>query len=79
MAYTELSRPAAVPDRIAVAGPVRVLSAISRTGAWWVAVKYSVRRLTPWASTRPITTAPKQRRPTLDSVASPAPLTPSPT
>ena len=68
-----------MPDRIVVAGPVRVLSAISRTGAWWVAVKYSVRRLTPWASTRPMTTAPKQRQPTLVSVASPAPLTPSPT
>ena len=52
-------------DDIAVAGPVRVLSAISRTGAWCVAVKYSVRRLTPWARIRPMTTAPKHRQPTL--------------
>ena len=44
---------------------MRVLSAISLTGAWWVAVKYSVRRLTPWARIRPMTTAPKQRQPTL--------------
>ena len=35
-----------MPDRIVVAGPVRVDSAISLTGAWCVAVKYSVRRLT---------------------------------
>ena len=32
MAYTELSMPDEVPDRIAVAGPVRVDSAISFTG-----------------------------------------------
>ena len=61
-----------------VAGPVRVAWAISLTGAWCVAVKYSVRRLMTWARTRPMTTAPKQRRPTLERVASPGPSTPSP-
>ena len=48
-----------VPDRTTVAGPVRVDSAISRTGVVSVEVKYSVRRLSTWASTRPVITAPK--------------------
>ena len=34
MAYTELSRPEAVPDSTTVAGPVRADSAISFTG-WY--------------------------------------------
>ena len=35
-AYTELSRPLAVPDSTTVAGPVSADSAISCTGLWWV-------------------------------------------
>ena len=66
MAYTDDSRPEEVPESTTVAGPVRADSAISCTGPYSVAVKYSVRRLTAWASTRPITTAPKQRQPTFD-------------
>ena len=74
MAYTDDSRPAEVPESTTVAGPVRADSAISWTGAWCVAVKYSVSRLTAWASTRPITTAPKQRQPTFDTRSSLASL-----
>ena len=37
-AYTELSRPLAVPDSTTVAGPVSADSAISCTGLWWVLV-----------------------------------------
>ncbi len=66
MAYTDDSRPEAVPDSTVVAGPVRADSAISRTGPYSVAVKYSVRRLTTWARTRPMTTAPKHRQPTFE-------------
>ena len=54
-----------MPDSTTVAGPVRVASAISRTGAVSVDVKYSVRRLRPCASTRPMMTAPKHFQPTL--------------
>ena len=43
-----------MPESTVVAGPVRAASAISRTGAVSVEVKYSVSRLTTWASTRPI-------------------------
>jgi hypothetical protein len=68
MAHTELSRPDEMPDRIVVAGPVRVASAISRTGAVSVEVKYSVIRLATWARTRPTTTAPNIRQPTLEMV-----------
>ena len=46
------SRPLLMPDKIVVAGPVRVASAISCTGWVSVEVKYSVRRLTIWARTR---------------------------
>ena len=52
-----------MPDRIVVAGPVRVAWAISWTGCVSVDVKYSVSRLTTCASTRPITTARKARQP----------------
>ena len=45
IAYTDDSRPDAVPERTTVAGPVSVLSAISFTGPYSVPVKYSVRRL----------------------------------
>jgi hypothetical protein len=46
IAYTDDSRPEENPLRIAVAGPVRVASAISLTGRVSVDVKYSVKRLT---------------------------------
>src|SRR6478736_1219925 len=52
-----------MPDSTTVAGPVREASAISRTGLVSVEVKYSVRRLSAWARTRPTMTAPKQRQP----------------
>src|SRR5687768_10530622 len=64
-AYTDDSMPDAVPDRTVVAGPVRADSAISFTGPYSVPVKYSVRRLTTCASTRPITTAPNTFQPSL--------------
>ncbi len=51
-----------MPDSTGVAGPVRAASAISRTGAVSVEVKYSVSRLATWASTRPTTTAHATRR-----------------
>ena len=38
--YTEDSRPIEMPDRIVVAGPVTVASAISCTGLYFVSVKY---------------------------------------
>src|SRR2546427_462676 len=57
-----LAEPLLMPDSTVVAGPVRAASAISWTGAVSVDVKYSVRRLTNWASTRPATTAQKTRR-----------------
>ena len=65
MAYTDDSRPDEMPASTVVAGPVRAASAISRTGAVSVDVKYSVRRLATWASTRPVTTAPKTFQPSL--------------
>ena len=65
MAHTVDSRPELMPDSTVVAGPVRAASAISRTGRVSVEVKYSVRRLTTWASTRPTTTAPNMRQPAL--------------
>ena len=63
MAHTDDSRPDEMPDRIVVAGPVWVASAISWTGFSSVEVKYSVRRLTTWASTSPATTAPNTFQP----------------
>ncbi len=44
--HTVDSRPLEIPERIVVAGPVRVDAAISCTGCVSVDVKYSVRRLT---------------------------------
>src|SRR5215831_580677 len=46
IAQTDDSRPDEMPESTVVAGPVRADSAISRTGAVSVDVKYSVRRLT---------------------------------
>ena len=65
IAHTVDSRPELMPESTVVAGPVRADSAISRTGARSVEVKYSVRWLTTWASTRPITTAPNTFQPAL--------------
>ena len=65
IAYTDDSMPDAVPDSTVVAGPVRVAAAISCTGPYSVPVKYSVSRLTTWARTRPMTTAPKHFQPSL--------------
>src|SRR4051812_6865106 len=59
MAYTLDSSPELVPERTTVAGPVRVASAISRTGAVSVDVKYSVRRLSTCARTGTGRAAPK--------------------
>ena len=56
--HTVDSRPELMPERTMVAGPVRADSAISRTGVRSVDVKYSVRRLSACARTRPTTTAP---------------------
>ena len=55
-----------VPDRTTVAGPVagRLGDLLHRRVVRWP-VKYSVRRLTTWASTRPMTTAPKHFQPAL--------------
>ena len=66
IAYTDDSRPDDVPDSTTVAGPVFADCAISFTGPCSVPVKYSVRRLSTWASTRPMTTAPKTRQPMFD-------------
>ena len=65
IAYTDDSRPDAMPESTVVAGPVRAASAMSRTGVVSVDVKYSVSRLSAWASTRPMTTAPNTRQPML--------------
>ena len=54
-----------MPESTTVAGPVREASAISRTGERSVEVKYSVRRLSTCASTRPVTTAPNIFQPAL--------------
>jgi hypothetical protein len=51
------SRPRAKPDRIVVAGPVWVDSAISCTGRNFVSVKYCVRTWMMLARIRPIRTA----------------------
>src|SRR5436305_9329574 len=67
IAQTELSRPDEMPESTVVAGPVRADSAISLTGAVSVDVKYSVIRLATWARTRPTTTAPNMRQPTLET------------
>ena len=63
IAYTLDSSPELTPANTTVAGPVRVASAISRTGAVSVEVKYSVSRLSTWASTSPMITAPKHFHP----------------
>src|SRR5918996_1539237 len=71
MAHTDDSRPDDVPASTVVAGPVSAATAVSPAGGGSgggevsVDVKYSVMRLTTWASTRPITTAPNMRSPTL--------------
>jgi hypothetical protein len=64
-AYTDDSMPLEVPASTTVAGPVSALSAISLTGPKCVPVKYSVRRLTSCARTRPTATAPKHFQPSL--------------
>src|SRR5687767_391786 len=63
IAHTVDSRPELIPESTVVAGPVRDDSAISWTGARSVEVKYSVRWLTTWASTKPMTTAPNTFQP----------------
>ena len=55
--HTVDSRPIENPDRIVVAGPVTVDSAISWTGLYLVSVKYWVRTWITLASSKPITTA----------------------
>ncbi len=65
IAHTVDSSPVLIPDSTVVAGPVRDASAISWTGSRSVEVKYSVRRLTSWARTRPVTTAPNIFQPSL--------------
>ncbi len=55
--YTVDSRPVEMPDRIVVAGPVTVASAISCTGLNFVSVKYCVSTWITAASTNPIETA----------------------
>jgi hypothetical protein len=51
------SIPTEKPDRIVVAGPVTVDSAISCTGLYFVSVKYWVSTWITAASTSPIETA----------------------
>src|SRR4029079_18781985 len=68
IAHTDDSRPLAIPESTAVAGPpVDADSAISRTGLVSVDVKYSVMRDAICASTKPATTAPNMRQPTFES------------
>ena len=55
--HTVDSRPIENPERIVVAGPVSVDSAISWTGLYFVSVKYCVRTWITLASTSPIATA----------------------
>src|SRR4051812_14419976 len=73
IAHTDDSRPDEIPESTVVAGPVRADSAISRTGAFSVDVKYSVSRLTICASTSPVTTAANTRQPGFDSAFGPVP------
>jgi hypothetical protein len=54
--------PEEIPERIVVAGPVRALWAISRTGVVSVEVKYSVIRLKTCPSATPANTAQKTFR-----------------
>jgi hypothetical protein len=56
-AHTVDSRPTENPDRIVVAGPVFVASAISRTGLYFVSVKYCVRTWITLARISPNRTA----------------------
>ena len=62
IAHTLDSRPIEIPASTVVAGPVRVASAISRTGLCSVEVKCSVMRLATFASTTPTSTAQKTLR-----------------
>ena len=58
--------PLAVPASTTVAGPVSAaLGDLLHRARGAVPVKYSVRRLTSWASTRPMATAPKHFQPAL--------------
>jgi hypothetical protein len=57
IAHTVDSRPTENPDRIVVAGPVCVASAISCTGRNFVSVKYCVRIWITLARINPIRTA----------------------
>ena len=57
MAHTEDSRPMAMPESTAVAGPVRVEAAISLTGPRSVEVNCSVIWLATRESTTPVRTA----------------------
>jgi hypothetical protein len=60
--HTVDSSPTENPDRIVVAGPVTVDSAISWTGLYFASVKYCVRTWISDARTRPITTAAHGRQ-----------------
>ena len=62
IAQTVDSSPTENPDRIVVAGPVCVDSAISCTGLYFVSVKYCVRIWIMLARTSPISTATAGRR-----------------
>ena len=55
--HTVDSRPIENPERIVVAGPVTVASAISCTGLNFVSVKYCVRTWITLARSSPITAA----------------------
>src|SRR2546423_9163370 len=71
IAHTDDSNPMLTPASVAVAGPpVAADSAISCTGLVSVDVKYSVIREATCASTRPVTTAPNMRQPTVDTLPS---------
>ncbi len=59
IAHTLDSRPIEMPASTVVAGPVRVASAICRTGLRSVEVKFSVIRLATFASAMPMSTAQK--------------------
>ena len=60
--HTVDSRPVENPDRIVVAGPVTVDSAISCTGLYFVSVKYWVRTWITLARISPISTAAAGRQ-----------------
>ena len=60
--HTVDSSPTENPDRIVVAGPVTVASAISCTGLYFASVKYCVRTWINDARMRPISTAANGRQ-----------------